>query len=459
MRAAVYLRISDDKGGESTATGRQRADCLKYAGTRGWTVADEFEDSDISAYKRTAKRPEFERLLEAVRQRDVDVVLAWKLDRIGRRMRDFVRLDEACEAVGASIVTISDGVDTRQATGRFVAQLLTAQANMESANISTRVRRKHEERASLGRPNIGGVRPFGYDRRREHVDQAEAALIREAAARILAGESLRSVAFDWRARGVTTPTGRAWGPTPLKKMLASAALSGQREHRGALTPGTWAPILSPEDTRRLRAVFEERKGKRPVTKYLLTGLLVCGRCGGPLRGQPRLDGTRRYTCTRTPTGEGCGKLARLAQPVEDFVRDAIVFVLDSESLRAFVEEASHDDDAPLIEGIRRDEEALAELSRDYYTERAISRAEFFASRDVLQDRLEKARKSLSKRNGKGILNDVVGAGEAVAKQWDERPLHWQRALVEALVDRVTLLPAVKGSTKFNPELIQIVWRF
>src|SRR5690606_10504969 len=135
----IYLRISDDRDGTQTATERQREACEAFAATHGLVVADVFEDVDTSAYRRGVTRPEFERLLTAVAEKHIDGVLAWKVDRITRRMRDFVRLDEACEEVGGFIVTVTDGIDTRTPTGRFVAELLVAQGRMESSNTATRV--------------------------------------------------------------------------------------------------------------------------------------------------------------------------------------------------------------------------------------------------------------------------------------------------------------------------------
>ncbi|MBM4415220.1 MAG: recombinase family protein [Chloroflexi bacterium] len=102
-RIGVYLRISEDRDGQQTATDRQREDCLRFAASRGWEITDVSEDVDFSAYKRGVRRPEFERMLEAVHSGAIDGVLSWKLDRISRRMRELVRLDEACVDAGRAL--------------------------------------------------------------------------------------------------------------------------------------------------------------------------------------------------------------------------------------------------------------------------------------------------------------------------------------------------------------------
>src|SRR5688500_14662171 len=110
-------------------------DCRKLAESRGWTVADIFEDSDLSAYKRGVKRPELERMVEAVKAREIDGVRSWKVDRLARRAMDFARLDDAVEAAGGRIVTLVDGIDTGTSAGRVVASVMTAMARAESENI------------------------------------------------------------------------------------------------------------------------------------------------------------------------------------------------------------------------------------------------------------------------------------------------------------------------------------
>ncbi len=461
-RLGIYLRISDDPHGTQTATARQAEDCRKYAASRGWQVVDTFSDIDISAFKRTVKRPEFERMLAALREGAIDGVLAWKIDRLTRRQRDFVRVDEECEASGGFIATVVEGIDTRQSTGRFVAELLTAQARMESENISTRVRRAHEQMAKQGRPVLGGTRAFGYSRDRRTIVVEEAALVREALDRVLAGEGLRGIALDWQARGVRSPTGRPWQVTPLKRALTSPTLAGVREYEGTTTEGTWLAILTREESQKIRLFLSDPHRRKSTTNsrsYLLSGFLRCGRCGSVLMARPRQDKVRRYVCGRQPGLPNCGKLARLAEPVEAVVVEAVFAALEGADLTAYLRREMKSDEGALVDAIREDEDALEQLSRDYYADKAISRGEFFAARDAVQARLERNRAHLGSHQGYAIMEGVLSAGAEIRKQWPGRSLEWKRALIAAVIDHVVLLPAVKGKNKFDPTLVQLVWRF
>ena len=175
--------------------------------------------------------------------------------------------------------------------------------------------------------------------------------------------------------------------------------------------------------------------------------------------RPRMDHVRRYVCRRTPGMPNCGRLARLAASVEEVVVEAVFVALDGVDLRDYMEKPNGKHEEELLVAIRTDEEALEELSRDYYLDRKIGRAEFFAARDALQGRLETSRAALAKANGHGLLKEIVGAGEELRRQWPSKTIDQQRAIIAALVDHVVLEPAVKGRNIFDPDLVRIVWRF
>lgn len=460
-RVGVYLRISADPDGSQSATGRQREDCQRYAASHGWEVADVFEDVDLSAYKRGVKRPEFERMLESVAQRSIEGVLCWKMDRISRRMRDLVRLDEACEEAKGFIATVVEGIDTRQSTGRFIAELLVAQARMESENTSTRVKRAHEEKARKGRPVVGGFRPFGYTADMMTIMDEEAELIREAARRILAGESLRGICLDWERRGVKSPAGKPLTPTPLRRMLMSGTLSAQREYEGTVTKGTWPAILSTDETVRLRAILgnpARLTHNGTGRKYLLTGILRCGRCGHPMVGRRREDRRRRYICDARPGKGNCGRMCRVADKVEGIVKEAVFAALDGADVAAYMKHSARETDAAIIDAISRDEGALETLGADYYVNASISRTQFFSAQKTLTARLERNRARLAQSRGETMAAQVVGAGEEVRRVWDEKPLSWQQAVISAVIDHIDILPAKRRGKVFDPTLVEPIWR-
>ncbi|MEJ7803512.1 MAG: recombinase family protein, partial [Candidatus Limnocylindria bacterium] len=189
-RAAIYARLSRDRSGEETATARQVEDCHSFAAARGWSIVDEYVDTDLSAY-RNVVRPGYATLLAALEAGEVDVILSWKMDRLLRRPRDFEELWARCERVGANLATVRDGIDTTAPmVGKLLPRLMSIFAEMESDNLSIREKRKHEETARAGKRSGGGHRPFGLTRDWSELVPVEADALRDAVARIIAGESM-----------------------------------------------------------------------------------------------------------------------------------------------------------------------------------------------------------------------------------------------------------------------------
>ena len=459
MKVAIYLRISSDPDGESTATSRQLEDCKGYAGRQGWEIEGVYEDSDISAYQPKARRPQFEALLEGLRSGAIDAVLSWRADRLARQPRDFLRLLQACEEAHAFIVTAQDGVDTRQDTGPFFSQLLVLLAQQESKNTSVRIRRALAARANEGKASPGGARAYGFNETRTALIPQEASVLKEAAERILAGEGLRGVCRDFERRGILGTKGKAMRPSGLRRILTSALVGGMREYDGKLIEGDFPRIISPEDVDNLRQLLnapERRHSFGSTRSYLLSGFAYCGRCGHKLVARPRGDGTKRYVCSSGPGRPNCGRLARLAPPVDEVVAEAIFEACDGVDLKEYIERPNGRADA-LLAAIRADEEALDQLAKDHYVDKRIGRSEFFAAHDVLEARLATNRAARARANGHSVAAQVQGAGEELRKQWDSRPLEWRRSIIGALIEKVVIEPATTGP--FDPDLVRIAWRF
>jgi hypothetical protein len=108
--------------------------------------------------------------------------------------------------------------------------MMVGMARMESQNIALRLRSRLAEKRDAGEPHTGGYRSYGYRADFVTVDQDEAEVIREAAARLLAGEALREVTRDLNRRGLLSSTGKPWSPPTLRRTLASPRLAGLRVH-------------------------------------------------------------------------------------------------------------------------------------------------------------------------------------------------------------------------------------
>jgi len=149
MRAAIYARVSTfDQEPEN-----QLAELRRYAAARAWT-ATEHVDRGISGAK--DRRPALDRLLVDARRRRFDVLVVWRLDRLGRNLRHLITLLEELQALGVAFVSLGEGIDATTPAGKLQMHILGAIAEFERARIAERVRaglqRARAQGKRLGRP-------------------------------------------------------------------------------------------------------------------------------------------------------------------------------------------------------------------------------------------------------------------------------------------------------------------
>jgi DNA invertase Pin-like site-specific DNA recombinase len=461
VRAGIYARISSDRDGDQLGVTRQIEDCRREAERRGFVVDDVYVDDDISAWS-GKHRPEFERMVDDLRSRQIGAVVVWHLDRLTRHPRELETFIDLCDELRVELGCVTGEVDLSSHIGRLTARMLGGLARYESDHKSERIRRKHEEIAANGRVSGGGSRPYGYEADKVTIRAAEAAIVRECATRLLAGEPIRSIARDLNERGVTSASGGAWSPQSLRRMLASPRISGQRTHRGEIVAkAVWPAIISEDDGAKIRALLAnpERRTNKAARRYLLGGLLVCSHCGERLVARPRSGGQRRYACAKGPGFSGCGKTYINAEEVERFVTEAVLIRLDSAALQRTLERRQRKapDAQRWLAEMEQAQEQLVELAAAYGN-RELSMDELRAARKPIEQRLTNARKQLNKVSRSSVLDRYVGHGEGLRADWHSLDLSLQHAIVAAVVDSVVVGPARRGYNRFDESRLTPVWR-
>ena len=240
----AYTRVCQDSTGERLAIARQLDDCTLLAERLGWTVVDHFSDNDISAFDGST-RPEFERMLDAIKRGEINAIICWQPDRLYRSMKDLERLVEATDR-GIEIRSVNGGdLDLSNSTGRMLARILGSVSRQESELKGERRRRANKQRALTASGAKTVPRAFGYTQTGEPLEP-EATAVRQAINDVLGGRSLRSVATDWNQRGMLTARGKQWSNLTLRRALARPATPGWWSTRA-----TWSAAVngSPSSTK------------------------------------------------------------------------------------------------------------------------------------------------------------------------------------------------------------------
>lgn len=451
MNAGVYCRISQDRDGRGQGVARQEADCRALCERRGWDVAQVYVDNDVSASTGRA-RPEYERMLDDVKNGMIGAVVAYHNDRLHRSPRELEDFIDIIDTAGAQVATVSGGeYDLSTATGRMGARIVGAVARAESDRLRERIRRKHLELAQDGKVSGGGTRPYGFLDVRT-IDEAEAAHVREAARRIIDGEALRSIVVDWNRSGVATVTGRPWATFTLRRLLISARIAGKREHHGVITDAEWPAIVDDVTWSRLRSILTDpaRRVNSNPRSYLLTGLAVCGLCGARLVARPKADKRRCYVCATGPGFHGCGKIRRLADDLEGYVVDRMFPRIDAHLTAPPPDETAL---ALLLATVDDLRARLDNLTTDYYVEQAVGREQYLGASQRLRSHLEAAQRAVQAESRAPAAIPIVDRDT-----WDDEPFATRRAVVQGYVEQVTVGPAVRGRNYFDSSCIHIDWK-
>ncbi len=149
FRAGLYARVSTND--QQTLAMQNRA-LREYAARRGWTVAMQVREVNSGAARREAR----EKLLDAARRREIDVVLVWRLDRWGRSVTDLLATLQELEHLGVGFVSLTEALDLATPAGRAMAAMLAVFAAFEREVLQERTRaglaHARQNGKRLGRP-------------------------------------------------------------------------------------------------------------------------------------------------------------------------------------------------------------------------------------------------------------------------------------------------------------------
>lgn len=454
-KAAIYTRISLDTEGEALGVARQQQDCRELAARDGLDVVAVFTDNDTGASTRSRKktRPAYDDMLRRARAGEFTTIIAYSNSRLTRRVREYLDLIDLVDNHGIRIRTVVSG-DHNLATadGRAVAITVAAWDAAEAERTAERVARKHLESAREGKP-VAGTRPFGWQPGGRELDAKESALIREAAADVIAGVGTYSIARRWNDAGVTTSTGRPWQGHVLARMLKSPRLAGWRIHQGQIAigrdglpvRGQWEPVLdqatheavvaalSPEDNR-------SRVPRKNARHYLLTGTLRCGLCGAVMYGNAAKYPT--YGCS----GNGHTVAASVA-PVDAFVTDVVL---------RWLADVAVETPQPEFGGAARLAEVEGDIARlmASFTARELSAEVVFPAVAQLEEQRDELRSQKRRVEAAGARPDLTTVDRAA---WDRMGTDERRAVVETLLAAVLVRPATRKGNQFDPDRIEFVW--
>ncbi|HEY9251563.1 MAG TPA: recombinase family protein [Nocardioides sp.] len=469
LRAAVYGRQSKGKKKsveQQLALGK--SDCDEH----GWAMTTYRDGTSASRFAKKA-REGWDQLIADLTRSKFDILWLWESSRGDRDLPPWVSMLAQCRERRVRIYVHSHERMYDMTNARDWKALVEdgTDSAYESEKTSQRIRRDTDARAKAGRPH--GFAAFGYRREvvldddnqligtRDALVPEQAEMIRQAAASVLNGESLRSIVARLNADGHRTPRGHLWNSTTLRQLLLRERNAGLRRHRGKVVgKGNWEAIYDEATHARIVTMLRDpqrKTSKGSAVQHLMSGIALCGRkgCSGIMRVNAA---TKAYggRDNPPPTGYQCGDCLRVRRKqslVDDVVERVMIARLERPDALDKLATGDPDRLSELRETIAGLEARLLQYA-DQAADDVITDDQLTRMTAKIRPKIAAARAELEACHpNPGILQI---AGPDAAEKWEAAPLELKRAVIRAMTV-VTILPIGSG-TRPTVKSIRIQWR-
>lgn len=469
MIVGLYTRVSTTEQAEEGYSIKEQETRLRsYCSAKGWTIAGIYSDPGFSGSN--TDRPALKDLVADVREKKIEAVLVYKLDRLSRSQKDTLELiEDVFLKNGVNFISISENFDTSTPFGMAIIGILAVFAQLERQQIKERTSIGKKARAKEGLWK-GGTTPAGYEyidkEKRLVVVPFEAEQVREIFRLYNAGTPIRAIERIFSEKGYSW-RGCSWNTKNIRHALGNVIYTGKIINSGVIYDGLHDPIISQEDFEaaaiRLQAGKEiwknnTRSGKNPA---LLTGLLFCARCGARYHKINYSGGRFYYICysvskvaprmIKSPTCKN--KYWPMTELDELILSEVKKLAFDPEELKK-IKEAAAPEEADLRPVLQAEIVKLkAQRSRllDLYSFDEISLDDLREKTGPINDRISKLEKQIDALGlpvaAKSALFDgfLLSAGEII----DSGDRTRIRALLQALIDKIEI----------DGEDVSIYWKF
>ena len=307
--AGVYIRVStEDQAREGFSLGEQEEKLLALCKFKDLDVYKVYRDAGISA-KDMEHRPQFQEMLKDMRKGKINYIVAYKLDRITRSVRDLEELILELEQYNCFLLCDRDDVNTSTANGKFFVRMLTVLSQLEIEIVSERT--KFGLNGAIKSGHIPGQRPFGYksaEDKKMVIDNATRPYVEKIFDMYLEGKSFQQIANYFKENYIYPK--KNWKDTTIQKIIDNKIYMGDYEQykrigkQENLEPIVYMNVVEPIIS---RAKWEEcqrqkEKNQRTYTRdrvYTFFQRLKCPSCSKIMKCKGS-GGTKRkymyYTC-------------------------------------------------------------------------------------------------------------------------------------------------------------------
>ena len=396
--AGVYIRVStEDQAREGFSLGEQEEKLLQLCKFKELEVYKVYKDAGISA-KDMEHRPQFQEMLKDMKEGKLNYIVAYKLDRITRSVRDLEELISVLEQYNCFLLCDRDDVNTSTANGRFFVRMLTVLSQLEIEIVSERT--KFGLNGAIKSGHIPGQRPFGYksaEDKRMVIDNATRRHVEKIFDMYLEGKSFQQIANFFKENNIYPK--KNWKDTTIQKIIDNKIYMGDYEQykqigkQENLEPIVYMNVVEPIIS---RAKWEEcqrqkERNQRTYTRdrvYTFFQRLKCPNCSRIMKCKGS-GGTKRkymyYTCEYCHINFNEDHVEHL---LRDFIYD--LFEYDMAVKNFFLpvlEDKTNNIDTTSIDKEIRDLEKQRDRIKDLYIKGIVEIDDFKEDYKLIEDKL------------------------------------------------------------------------
>ncbi|PZS29423.1 MAG: hypothetical protein DLM61_13025 [Pseudonocardiales bacterium] len=481
----MWVLLARESADRERQLGNQLTDLRAQVARIGGRIDREIPENAVSAFKRQrvelpdgtygyrVVRPEWEKILTALRRGECNALMVPDIDRAMRDPRTLEDLIDAVELYGVYVASLTGNIDLTTDAGISAARSLVNQRNQESRNTSRRVINGQRHAAMEGGNHGGRMRPFGWRKDRIRLNKREVGHIRRELPRILAGVSPLTLAREWNERGIPTVTGVPWRAATIRNMYLRPRVCGFVLYQGAVLRGAdgnkvrgkWEAILTEDEYNDVVAEWGPSqqpvpsrlgaKGRGYRTIHLLSPFVRCGKCSARMVGARRRN--RRgeleefYRCPSKGAG-GCGSVTRLAEPVNTYIKALVIADQQKIQFRKLEDLPRWPRAKELVDLQKR----INEQQQNFEAGNISAERHFpsLARMEAVEAGLKRER-----RQYEGRQQARRHAVANLAEKWDKQdfPMEQKQAAIAQTLTAVIIKPGGRGS-RFHPDQIMPVFR-
>ncbi len=283
VNCAIYTRVSTDSQAEVEFNSCESQE-LKIksfiSSQENMVVYKHYSDPGFTGAH--IDRPALQEMLRDIEDGKINIVVAYKIDRLTRSPKDFYQLVEIFDKYSASFISVTERFDTSTPSGRLLRNIMLTFAQFERELVGERVKDKMFERAKKGLFG-GGPTPYGYKRidKKLVVNEEEAKIIKEIFNTYIKTKSLFKTYEIIKRKGIIKRNNKIFTKGDIYDTLRKPVYNGKIVFKEKIYQGIHKPIISDLQFEQAKSIFQERpKSKwRSDKKYLFPGIVVCKECG------------------------------------------------------------------------------------------------------------------------------------------------------------------------------------